>query len=203
MKRQSMLPKTLAFFAFGFFLLLVGCGGPMPTSSLELAGRWRSAQCEAYPGQNGQTNYLTREFDISTETWKLRFTVYGDKDCKTPLFSGEVNGPYSLSTRSQNVEGATLGTFGIQSNHFTAFNQTMADTFTQSKCGQNNWKVGVPQDVSTTGCIGVAPQKQSCPEEYDIVKVDGDKLFFGQRVTDMCKESGRPTKFNDYPVIRQ
>ena len=57
--------------------------------------------------------------------------------------------------------------------------------------------------MTATGCIGVAHKTSECPAEYDIVSVDGDDLYFGQRVTDMCKEDGRPTALVEYPVIKQ
>jgi hypothetical protein len=56
--------------------------------------------------------------------------------------------------------------------------------------------------VSTTGCIGVAHPVAECPIDHDVVALSGDDLFFGERITDMCKEEGRPQALGPYPVVR-
>jgi hypothetical protein len=35
-----------------------------------------------------------------------------------------------------------------------------------------------------------------------VVALSGDDLFFGERITDMCKEEGRPQALGPYPVVR-
>jgi hypothetical protein len=40
-------------------------------------------------------------------------------------------------------------------------------------------------------------------KEYDVVSVEGDELYFGQRITDMCKEDGRPAALTTYAVYKQ
>ena len=99
--------------------------------------------------------------------------------------------------------GATRGNFGFASNRWTALTTDMAGVFTQAGCGAGAWEVGVAQDVSATGCIGVARPVASCPVEHDVVALSGDSLSFGARATDMCVEAGRPTALNPYPVVRQ
>ena len=61
----------------------------------------------------------------------------------------------------------------------------------------------MPQDVTEKGCIGVAHPVAECPEEFDVVSIDGDELYFGERVTDMCKEEGRPAALSPYAVFKQ
>lgn len=171
-------------------------------TAAELVGTWSSPGCEAYPDGAGGTNYLTRTFTLTEDRWALEFTIFGDAACTFPLFRGEVEGPYTLGAPSA-VAGATEGEFGIVSNQWTALFEDLAVLFEDSGCGTGSWEVGVPQDVTVTGCIGVAKPVADCPTEYDIVSLDGDSLYFGERVTDMCVEAGRPAALVTYPVVRQ
>jgi len=180
-----------------------GTAGPAALTGEDLAGRWVSKGCEAYPNGQGGDNYLTRDFTLTEGEWNLTFTLFGDAECSYPLFSAKIVGPYSLGGLSEEVEGATEGQFGFATNEWTALDQGMADMFTQSGCGTAAWEVGVPQDVTEKGCIGVAHPVAECPEEFDVVSIDGDELYFGERITDMCKEEGRPAALSSYAVFKQ
>lgn len=182
-----------------------GAGAPQasPLTGKELAGHWVSKGCESYPDGKGGNNYLTRDFTLTADTWDLSLTIFGDPECKAALFSSKIHGPYTLGELSSKVDGATEGQFGITENLWTAHVQAMADTFAASGCGTGTWEIEKAQDVAATGCIGVAHETSKCPEEHDIVAVDGDALYFGQRVTDMCTEEGRPTARAPYAVYKQ
>ncbi len=169
----------------------------------DLVGEWRSGECEAYPDGMGGMNYLQRNFTLDESEWHLDLDLYGDPECSFALFSAEISGPYALLGESEAVPGATEGNFDFASIVWTAHFEDMATLFTDSGCGSAPWVVGEPQDVSATGCIGVAHPISECATDHDIVSIDGDELFFGERVTDMCEVAGRPTALNTYPVIRQ
>ncbi len=170
-------------------------------TSADLVGDWTSSGCEAYDDGNGGQNYLTRSFSLTETRWALDFTIYGDPDCSFGLFTAEIEGPYTLGDPAS-VEGATNGDFGFSTNVWTPLVEDLALAFEQSGCASGAWEVGVGQDVGATGCIGVAQPIAVCPVEYDIVKLDGNDLYFGARVTNMCEESGRPTSLVEYPVSR-
>lgn len=181
-------------------------GGGEDTGALvgaDLVGTWASAGCEAWPDGSGGYNYLTRTFTLTESSWNLELVIYGDDACSYPLFTAVIDGPYTLLGLSEIVDGATEGNFGLTTNVWTAHDAGMADYFTASGCGSAAWEIGVPQDVSATGCIGVAHPVADCPQEYDVVGVDGDELRFGERVTDMCTEEGRPSALGSYAVTRQ
>ena len=169
----------------------------------DLVGEWGSESCEAYPDGQGNTNYVTRTFTLTQTDWDLNFTVFGDDACSFPLFSSNVGGSFGLQTLSSNVEGATEGTFELEYNDWTAHADNIVTAFEQSGCGTDEWSVGVAQDVTETGCFGVAKPTSDCSAEYDIVSIDGDKLFFGERITNMCAPEGRPAALNSYAVVRQ
>ena len=43
-------------------------------------------------------------------------------------------------------------------------------------CGVRTWTRGREEDVSTTGCLWVVPVS-ACTQEFDLVKVDDDRLL--------------------------
>lgn len=219
------LTSTLIASVFALTLsgsVLTGCGSestgdtggtttnePQALAGKDVAGHWVSKGCEAYPNGQGGENYLTRDFTLTEKDWSLKLVLFGDKECSYPLFTADIAGPFTLGELSGKVEGATEGTFategdfGFKTIAWTAHDQGMADTFTAAGCGAGAWEVGKAQDVTGTGCIGVAHKTSECPVDHDVVAVDGDELFFGERVTDMCKEDGRPAALGPYPVVKQ
>jgi hypothetical protein len=172
-------------------------------TAADLVGDWASAGCESYPDGMGGENHLTRSFSLDEQSWRLDLALFGDPDCSFPLFSVAIDGPYTLGEASPVVEGATEGDFGFAKIVWTAEFEDLAELFTANGCGTEPWVVGEPQDVSDTGCIGVAHPIASCPTDHDIVALDGDALYFGERITDMCAPEGRPAALNAYSVVRQ
>ena len=171
--------------------------------SQDIVGEWSSESCEAYPDGQGGTNYVSRTFTETPTKWDLNLTVFGGDACSFPLFSSNVGGPFRLQTLSSSVNGATEGTFELEYNDWTAHAENIVTTLEQSGCGTGEWSVGLAQDVTETGCFGVAKPKSDCAAEYDVVSIDGDKLFFSERITNMCAPEGRPAALNSCAVIRQ
>jgi sugar lactone lactonase YvrE len=164
-------------------------------------GTWASPGCEAYPDGNGGMNYLDRQFKLSANTWSLYGTIYGDPTCGFPLFSFSIDGPYEITGASADHAGAAEATFRITRNDWVAHAQGLADTFSMSGCGAEPWTVGVPQSVLATGCIGVAKAEADCAGgELDLLRLDGDALYFGERSVDLC--TTRAPRPNGYAVTR-
>lgn len=177
--------------------------GPVALTGKDVAGEWASAGCEAYPDGKGGESYLTRDFTLTETTWDLSFSVFGDKDCKVALFTAQIHGPFTLGALSKTADGATEGQFAFETNAWTAHNQQMADTFTGAGCGAGAWEVDKAQEVGGTGCIGVAHKIADCPEEYDLVGIKDGRLYFGERITDMCTEAGRPAALGPYGLTKK
>lgn len=80
----------------------------------------------------------------------------------------------------------------------------MADDFAASGCGTEACTLGASQDISTTGCapLGAEPVSK-CPTAFDIVKLDGEPLFLGDRSHGICDEANRPSVLQSVPVLRQ
>ncbi|MBA3550445.1 MAG: hypothetical protein H0T76_28550 [Nannocystis sp.] len=177
-------------------------GGAAALTPADLVGSFKSPGCESYPNGMGGDNYLTRDFTLTETTWHLDLVLYGDAGCTAKLFTSVIDGPYTLLGASATVAGATEGDFGFGTIVWTAHMANMADTFTMAGCGAAPWEVEVPQDVTATGCIGVAHSIAQCPTDHDVVSLAGDDLYFGQRITDMCSEAGRPAALGPFPVVR-
>jgi hypothetical protein len=173
-----------------------------PSFQESLVGKWESDQCEALPADaNGQVSYLKRTFLISKATWDLDINIFGNATCTFPLFTVNIVGPYEITGDSDKVAGAKKGSFGYTDKYFQANNEAILPAL--AKCGDGKWAVNTRQKINTTGCLFVQANKPECMKEFDSVKLDGDKLYFGQRTEDMCKEEGRPTKLNTYAVVRK
>lgn len=180
-----------------------GEGGTTGLTPRDLKGTWSSAACEAYPDGNGGMSYLTRSFTFDGSAWSLALAVFGDDVCRVPLFTADIEGSYAIGAVSAIVPAAHEADFGFDTNVWTAANEQMAGVFDGAGCGSAPWEVGVPQSVADTGCIGVAHAIADCPTEFDLLSLDGDDLYFGARVTDLCTETGRPTMLGPFPVTKR
>ena len=178
-------------------------GGAAPLQPADLVGEWASAGCEAYDNGMGGKNYLTRDFKLTETTWHLDVELFGDDKCTAALFTSAIDGPYTLGKLSATVAGATEAEFAFTKNVWTAHAKMLADAFTMAKCGAAAWQVETPQDVTQTGCIGVAQPIAQCPKEYDVISVQGSDLYFGQRLASLCTLSGRPKALGQYPVVKK
>jgi hypothetical protein len=189
--RLILLASTLAFGA--------ACsdsdandGNSNANTKPDLAGTWRT-ECQAQTN-NGQTSYLT--FEISDATGRPRFTVtsYGDAACTVPVFQ--------LSNESSRTLGEPVptapGAFELDVKFERLFVKPLADGalgfLGSAGCGES-LTVGEERDVSATGCLFFKPIAD-CAYDYDIVKVEGDRLFNGVRGGDQCVPAGRPTSLN-------
>jgi hypothetical protein len=198
MNATTRLAVTLAA------LSAAACGGAKTAvKPQDLAGRWASATCEAIPNGDGTNSYIQRDFRLTEETWTLNLDAFGDAQCQTKLFTARMVGPYTLVRDSEKVEGATEGDFVFGERYLTAHVQPLADAFAQSGCGTGTWTVGTEQAIPGA-CLFFKPIAQ-CGTDHDLVKVDGDKLFFGARPADndMCAPEKRPSALATLPVVKR
>ncbi|MFP2931489.1 hypothetical protein ACLESO_41150 [Pyxidicoccus sp. 3LG] len=177
-------------------------GGKTAVKPQDLAGRWDSPTCEAIPNGDGSNSYLQRHFQLTEANWTLELDAFGDAQCQTKLFTARIVGPYTLVKDSEQVSGATEGDFAFGERFLTAHVQPLADAFAQSGCGTGTWTVGAEQAVPGA-CLSFKPLA-ACGTDHDLVKVEGDKLFFGQRPADndMCSPNKRPATLAPLPVVK-
>jgi hypothetical protein len=200
-------------FALAAVALATGCAAsqdkdastPAP-SEPSLAGHWVSPTCESSPGQGGSTNHFTRDFTLTATDWTLAFTLFGDAACTQKLATIDIGGTYRVAGESSRVSGAREAQFTFARRRVIAEAKGFADFLGTTGCGAQPWIAGTPQDLLAGGCaqLGAYPLAR-CASDNDLVKVDGDKLWFGQRPADndMCTPERRPQALGAAPVVRR
>jgi hypothetical protein len=177
-----------------------GCGSssstpaatPAGTNAPDLSGKWQSA-CTPMSDTQG----FVLDFDLTDKTWGLDYVVYGDKACTSKFLTVRIEGPYEVGSASKTVAGAHDARFAFTKKTITPHSAAAAGYLaSDAGCNQPGFAEGVAKDVGATGCANLGQRPISaCPADYDLVKVDGDTLFFGARPADndMCTEAKRPT----------
>jgi hypothetical protein len=98
-----------------------------------------------------------------------------------------VSGPYTFVRPSTAVPGAVEADFAFTDMKITPHTPEFAgflNSGAPGTCGPAEWKVNVAQSVKPTDGCAVIGVKLSEYKEYDLVKVDGDKLYYGARPAD-------------------
>lgn len=179
--------------------------GPEPALEEQLEGHWISEVCEPLPQADGSVLYFNRDFTLSTQTWSIVGTIFGDDGCTFPLLTLELGGDYAVVGPAAGIDGAHEANFDRSSIALTPHVDDFVAWFDGEGCGSEPWAIGVSQDVTEGGCAFV-PSAGACPVEHDLVALDGpDRLFFGLRPVegDMCTPRTRPAMLGEHPVLRQ
>ncbi|MEM7376022.1 MAG: hypothetical protein AAF460_00820 [Pseudomonadota bacterium] len=154
-----------------------------------LHGEWRSLACELRPqaGPDGvQDWYLTRRITFSENRIDAHFTNYADPACQTPVlelaFGGDVTvlGPSEVAPGALNVDLVVNDYLRL-----TPRVQGIADYLNSDpSCGAGGWAPDTEQDVFTSGCAAMGVNAASPTTEYEVLYVNGGRLFFGARPVD-------------------
>ncbi len=172
-------------------------------NTAQYVGQWVSPKREAAPNPDGSVSYLVRDFTLTNDSWKLLLSAYGDESSEqSKLFTAQVEGHYRVTGHSE-AAGADEAEFDFEKVTFTPFADFFIGMLNNAKSGNSDWKVGESQDVSNTGALFFAPVSQY-PREYDLLKLDGSNLYFGQRPADnnMGSPEKRPTQVTTKPVTK-
>jgi hypothetical protein len=100
-------------------------------------------------------------------------------------------GPWRATGESKQVPGASEASFDFKKKTVTLLAKDAAKGFGMDGCGLT---LGKAKDVSKDGCSFVA-SVEKYGREFDLLKRDGERLFFGARPADgdMGSEAKRPT----------
>jgi hypothetical protein len=167
-----------------------------------LAGAWRSVAPEPLPGAGGALTYLIREFEFTTTTWHIRFTVYADAGLAVPLFAGDNSGTYVIGAFEPR---GTQAQFLFRERSLLPLSQSIADLLTRAHCSAHAWRVGEAQSVFAEGCVAFRVfAHDQCDREYDRVQLEGERLFLGARPADgfMCTPEQRPQEVSRAGLAR-
>lgn len=173
----------------------------------KIDGTWASPACESMPDGKGGSMHFKRVFKIAKSGWTLDFSTYGDASCAeaSKMVTVDIDGAYELGKPSAKVSGGTEARFFFAHRKATAKSDGAAGWLNSVQaCGKSDWKAGQAVDIDASGCpqLGAYPKKM-CAGEFDVVKRDGDDLYFGNRPADgnLCSQDRRPSELGA-PVHR-
>ncbi len=156
----------------------------------DLVGHWVSAAPENY----GQF-FATREFVLTERAWNIAFRAYADSNATQALWTLRVDGHYRLGAAHKTEAGARDANFYATKKYITAYNADLLKVF----AGDRNWNLGTEYDFSRTGAGFF---EKVIPEpELDLVKLENNQLFLGDRSIDLIKQ--RALKASAYPLVRK
>jgi hypothetical protein len=184
-------------------LLISGCGKTGKVNRM-MVGRWVSPEREYTTNPDDSVYYIIRDYTFTDDAFRAVTSVYGDPLSDIKFYTAVVDGTYELVGESEVVEGATDIDFTFAQITMEPDSLAFIDIFIKSRCGDGMWGLGMPQDVSKTGCLSFRPITDY-PLEYDIVKVQGDSLQLGIRPIDgdLGSVEKRPAELTLKALIRQ
>ncbi|GAB2588533.1 hypothetical protein [Spirosoma areae] len=149
-----------------------------------IAGKWESAGHEVRPNPWGGDYFLHRYF-YNTETEAHGTLVfYTDATYTDKNITVEVIGPYQFLGPSASVAGATETDFDFTKIAVTPHSQAMVDMLNSMPAEYlQPWRAGLRQEVSVAG-QGIMGMVIGEYKEYDLTKVAGDLLYYGERPAD-------------------
>jgi hypothetical protein len=174
------------------------------TNPPAITGIWESERCDVQE-RNGTRTSSRSVFVFLENEWALEFIQYSDDACRAPSLRAFLQGRYRITQPSSLVPGAHEATFGFSSKRLTLYADGLLAQANGGACGGRVWTHGREEDVSPTGCLWVVPVS-ACREEFDLVKVDGDRLLLGERPPpgkDLCREDRRARALRSLPLVRR
>jgi len=152
-----------------------------------MVGHWLSTEGETRPNGQGGQNYLKRDFTNTPALAKAALIFFKDGAYKDKTFTLVASGPYKFVKPSAAVAGAIETDFSFSDIRITPHNADMVGMLNSGKtgsCGPAPWKLDVEQSLKATDGCAVFGIKLSTYKEFDLVKVEGDKLYYGARPAD-------------------
>jgi hypothetical protein len=167
-------------------------------------GVWESERCLVQERGGARTGSKS-VFIFLEHDWAIEFVQFADLQCQRPTMKTFFAGQYQITRPSAVVADAHEATFGFSLKAVTLYDESLLAEANRGGCGPRRWERGQPQDVSATGCLWVTPVS-ACPKEFDLVKVEENRLFLGERPQpghDLCSEDHRAQKLRSLPLIRR
>jgi hypothetical protein len=169
-----------------------------------LPGFWEHEQCQVEEREGRRTGSRSL-FAIFDREWGIAFTQYADASCQVRVLTATLRGTYQPSGPSPRVAGAVDVTFRFTRKGLAVYDPVLLDRLNAGACGDRRWSPGIEQDVSAAGCLSVA-SVPACAQEYDLVRVEGDRLYLGERPSagsNLCAEGRRPARLRTVPLRRR
>jgi hypothetical protein len=169
-----------------------------------LPGFWEHERCQVQE-RDGRRTGSRSLFAIFDREWGIAFTQYADASCQVRVLTATLRGAYEPTAPSRRVPGAMEATFRFTRKGLAVHDPVLLDRLNAGACGSRRWSLGIEQDVTATGCLSIE-SAPACAQEYDLVRVDGDLLYLGERPppgTNICAEGRRPVRLRTEPLRRR
>jgi kynurenine formamidase len=164
----------------------------------QLLGTWKSPTAESV----GNVGFRTREFTFTKDRWQIEVVFYDDEKMLKPLFSFVGEGRYETGEASTIAPNAANAVFHFDKKSLTLLTDDAAaiKRFGFANC---NLTKDITKDISENGCSNFTAIA-ACGQEYDLVRLDENKLQLGSRPADgnMCSVDNRPKSLGQ-PLIKQ
>ena len=168
------------------YFSLYAQGGKKALESLN--GTYASTGSEDW----GRGTFGYREFTFQDGKWSLNFILALDPNLNTKVFEFRTFGTYKILRKSNVGKGVFEALFYEEKKFVTlrTDNQELIKGFGLAGCGLIK---DSEKDISEDGCA-IWPSVEECNEDHDLLKLDGNELFFGMRPADnnMCSPDKRP-----------
>jgi hypothetical protein len=171
---------------------LLALAPPAFAEAPSIDGTWVSVAPENIGGP-----FATRAFTFDGDAWSVVFSTFADDGLTQPGFTINVAGYYRLGGASAAVPGAWNGVFAAFDKTVTAHSPEAVAMFADMGC---TLELGQPFDLTDQAC-GFLHAAMEAMGEYDLVSIQGDQLFLGDRSADLTK--ARPTMLTPFPVVRK
>lgn len=177
--------------------------GEENTENEETAGNKYVGEWESVASENlGNGSFATRYFNLKDENWEIKFTLFLDSLQEKPVFVFRAVGKYEVQDASEKIEGADNAIFKFDNKYVTLLtdDEEIIKNFGMNECGLEK---DTEKDITKDGCSFLV-SKEACGQEFDLLKLDNEQLFFGMRPSegDMCTEENRPTALF-YPLKKK
>jgi hypothetical protein len=201
-----LIQHILGIFVGGLVLSGVNFHNTSQSSitAISIAGIWENERCDVQE-RNGRQSSSSSVFVFLDGEWALEFTQYSDGACTMPSLRAFFHGRYRITEPSSAVAGAYHATFGFSLKRLTLYDDDLLAQANRGGCGAHKWTRGREEDVSSTGCLWVVPVS-ACREEFDLVKLDGERLLLGERPppgTNLCREDRRASALRSLALVRR
>ena len=150
-------------------------------------GEWISAGVEVRPGGGGSQLYIKRRIINDGDHWEGYFAFFADPEGAHPALTVHMQGRYLFGKPSPVADGLEVD-LPIERVLLTAHNAYFLDLFNSAAagtCGSSTWELHVEKDVTDThGCLPLGLDLLNEGAEYELMKREGDKLYYGARPAD-------------------
>ncbi|MBL9108143.1 MAG: hypothetical protein JNM74_02685 [Myxococcales bacterium] len=206
-----MTRRTVAALVLPFLVLLGACSAAVeeePTTSGSSEddltkepsltfGTWKSVTCEPVDADTFQL----RTYRIAANGVFADWKRYASPTCAagTELMTVRMGGSSTVDRLSRVVEHAAEIRVFIDEKAIVPLSSAGLERLAKA-CPSAQWTLGKERDVTTAGCGAIVPARAACPVEYDLMRLRGGRLYFGDRSAPLCTEATRPKKLSVWGI---